>query len=172
MPDYTRGKVYKITSDKGPLIYIGSTCKKYLCSRLACHKSHYDLYKEGNPYFKSRVFKIFDEYGPENCKIELIEAINAQDKNQLREREKYYIETTENIVNKNIPGRTKEESMKAFRDKNPDYYKIHCKEWYEKNREKQLECKPCECGGRFSMMSKKQHEKSSRHQNFVKSKTI
>jgi hypothetical protein len=63
LPNYQQGKVYKMVM--GDLIYIGSTCQKYLCQRLAqhtksynywldtqkkvCYMSSYELYKTGKP---------------------------------------------------------------------------------------------------------------------------
>ena len=39
-------KIYKLESPSG-LIYIGSTCEKYLCRRLSEHKEAYKRYKKG-----------------------------------------------------------------------------------------------------------------------------
>ncbi len=38
IPNYQQGKVYKMTI--GDLIYIGSTCQKYLCQRLTHTPTH------------------------------------------------------------------------------------------------------------------------------------
>jgi len=40
LPNYQQGKVYKLVMDD--LIYIGSTCQKYLSQRLAQHTSAYN----------------------------------------------------------------------------------------------------------------------------------
>ena len=66
LPNYQQGKVYKLVMDD--LIYIGSTCQKYLSQRLTqhtksynywlknkdkqkivCYMSSYELYKIGKP---------------------------------------------------------------------------------------------------------------------------
>ena len=47
MVNYNESKIYKIISNCGDLIYVGSTTKKYLSSRLAEHKHNYKGYKEG-----------------------------------------------------------------------------------------------------------------------------
>jgi len=42
LPNYQQGKVYKMVM--GDLIYIGSTCQKYLCQRLAQHTKSYNYW--------------------------------------------------------------------------------------------------------------------------------
>ena len=104
MVNYNESKIYKIISNCGDLIYVGSTTKKYLSSRLAQHKSKYKFYKKGT-ITKSTSFQLFDAYEPENCEIILIENVNCNTKNELHARERYYIDTL-NCVNKNIPNRS------------------------------------------------------------------
>ena len=64
-------------------------------------------------------FLLFDEYGPENCKIELIEEYPCQTKEQLTQREGHYIRTTE-CVNRMMSSATmtKSEINKRYREKN------------------------------------------------------
>ena len=38
---YENGKIYKLVSPHTNKIYIGSTCKKYLCQRMADHNSRF-----------------------------------------------------------------------------------------------------------------------------------
>ena len=78
MTKYDNGKIYKIESDLGDLIYIGSTTKERLSSRLAQHVYVYRnkpkdgaLKKGKSPNYTSTI--LFDKYGVENCKIILIE---------------------------------------------------------------------------------------------------
>jgi hypothetical protein len=73
MVNYTESKIYKIISNCGDLIYVGSTTKKYLSSRLAQHKSKYKFYKKGT--ITKSTFQLFDAYEPENCEIILIENV-------------------------------------------------------------------------------------------------
>jgi hypothetical protein len=49
-----------------------------------------------------------DEFGIENCKIELIENYPCNSKEELLKREGWYIKVTE-CVNKMVAGRTKQE---------------------------------------------------------------
>ena len=86
------------------MIYIGATTKKYLSSRLAEHKHNYKLWKNKlrNKY---NSFDLFDKYGADNCHIVLLESFNAIDKNELNQKELFYIKNNM-CVNKNLPGRT------------------------------------------------------------------
>ena len=51
------------------------------------------------------VFNIFDEYGPDNCKIELVELYPCNSKMELEKQEGRYIKEN-HCVNKHIAGRT------------------------------------------------------------------
>jgi hypothetical protein len=118
MTNYNKGKIYKLEPiceyDEGD-IYIGSTTKEYLCQRMTAHKYDYKKYKQGS---KSKVmsFDIFDKYGPENVKITLIELVNANSKDELTKRERFYIESTD-CVNKCVPGMTSKEYYLIHKDK-------------------------------------------------------
>ena len=120
MVNYNNGKVYKIWSLSGDKIYIGSTTKEYLSQRMDTHRNNYKNWKNGI-YHNITVYNIFDEYGLENCKIELLEAKECKDKHELLKLEGEYIRKLE-CVNKQIAGRTR-------------------KEYYDENREKLLEQK-------------------------------
>ncbi len=113
MVDYQYSKIYKIQSltDADSLIYIGSTVHQ-LCQRLAGHKNAYKqwLNKQNN---KVASFDIFDRYGIDNVKIELVEAFPCENKKQLREREGHFIRTIP-CVNYNIPCQTEKERAKKY----------------------------------------------------------
>lgn len=123
MPDYQRGKIYKITS--GDLTYIGSTCEPTLAKRLANHKKGYKRWKAGKEHRVTSFTLI--ETG--DYEITLIELCPCGSKDELSARERFYIENTI-CVNKTTPGRTKQEWL----DDHPDYMKDYRKEWYEKNK--------------------------------------
>ena len=111
MVNYSNTKIYKIWSTQGPHIYIGSTTKEYLSQRMDKHRSNY----KSKTALKTTSKLIFEEYGIENCFIELLEAKDCKDKHELSQLEGHYIRTLD-CVNKNIAGRT-------------------CKEWYQDNKE-------------------------------------
>ena len=153
MVNYNNCKIYKIepieitnTND----IYIGATTTKYLCSRLAEHKHNYKLWKN-KLITKCYSFDIFDKYGVDNCHIVLLESFNAIDKNQLNQKELFYIKNN-NCVNKYLPGRTK-------------------KQYYFDNYNKILEHKNfknnCECGGKYTNTNKCSHFNSNKHNKYV-----
>ena len=105
-------KIYKIASTKGSKIYIGSTAKFDLDQRLQQHINAYNRFKNGKGN-KTTSFILFDEYGIDNCKIELIElkeCNNAEEKNKL---EGGYIQSLE-CVNKIVVGRSRAETQRAY----------------------------------------------------------
>jgi hypothetical protein len=67
----------------------------------------YNLWRQsGQGYYSS--FKVFDEFGIENCKIELLELCNCETKDQLNKKEGEYIRSLD-CENKVIPQRTPQE---------------------------------------------------------------
>ena len=122
---HSQGKIYKICDNAYTRIYYGSTTQA-LCKRISEHRSEYKRYKngKGKEYYKS-VFIIFDEFGLENCKIELVELFPCENKNQLHQKEGEYIKNNQ-CVNKNIAGQcVKDRKLEYERE----YYKSH-KEYY------------------------------------------
>ena len=67
---YHNGKIYKITDIGYNKCYIGSTCEE-LSQRMARHRIKYKCFLNGSIQDKTRSFDLFNEYGIENCKIEL-----------------------------------------------------------------------------------------------------
>ena len=102
-----KAKIYKITDNSNGNAYIGSTCRS-LKERLSEHKGHCKRYLKGL-YNNTRSFVIIknDDY-----KLELIETCNIKTKQELLQRERYFIENNE-CINKNIPGRTDKEYNEA-----------------------------------------------------------
>ena len=138
MNKYKNGKIYKIISKYTDMIYIGSTIKVKLKTRLNEHRHSFNH----NGSMKSRDMFLWDD-----AEIKLIENYPCESKEQLTNREQFYMNLyPDYIVNErravcdrearknkynNTPKR------KEWLEKNPrkDYYK----EWYNKNRESQLE---------------------------------
>lgn len=153
MPDYQKGKIYKITSNETDKVYIGSTCD-YLSSRLGKHK--YSFKKGKTCPTSKEILKYAD------CTVSLIEEFPCATKRELLEREGYHIRITPNCVNARIAGRTDKQwrmdnkevlavKKKAYAQKNAaktaeyqkkyaEEHKEHLKEYHknyhEKNREK------------------------------------
>ena len=100
---YQRGNVDLITNLNYDLIYYGSTCQP-LANRIADHRQKYKSHTDGKRG-KVCVFDIFDAFGVENCKIELVEDYPCETKEQLLSREGHYIRNND-CVNKHQVGRT------------------------------------------------------------------
>ena len=133
---YSNSKIYKITDVGCNECYYGSTVQP-LSKRIGQHRSHYSLYKKGKASFVTS-FILFDKVGLENCKIELVETFECKSKEELHQREAYYIRNNE-CVNKVNPGRIhkeyQKEYQKEYREENQDKLKEYQKEYYEENKE-------------------------------------
>ena len=85
------------------LCYIGSTCAK-LSKRMERHGADFIIYVGGKKHFTT-VYKIFNEYGKENCKLDLVANYHCHSKQALLKREGFQIQTTEG-VNRCMAGTT------------------------------------------------------------------
>ena len=116
--------------------------------------------------------------------IILIEEVkDCENKEQLKARERFYIESLE-CVNKVIVGRTSkeyyEENKVVFAAKNKEHYeankdtiKAKHREYYIDNNEQIKEhrakiciCNICDC--QYTLVNKARHERSIKHQNNLK----
>jgi hypothetical protein len=171
MVNYQNGKIYKIESNLGDKIYIGSTTKNYLSQRIDSHRSQYKQWKS-NKRGLTTSFLLFEEYGLENCKIILLEAFPCSSKDELIARESHYIKTID-CVNKVIPDRTKQEYYETNKDNFKEYYQINkdnIKKRTDKNKEKLFEKIICECGGHFIYKHKSTHLKTKIHLKYLEVK--
>lgn len=85
MPDYSQSKIYKIYSDDTDLIYYGSTVQP-LSKRLYSHKT-----KCNSKKYRSCSCKVIFEQS-DNVKIVLVESFPCKTKEELHQRELYYIQ--------------------------------------------------------------------------------
>jgi hypothetical protein len=153
MPNYQNGKIYKIESPDGDMVYIGSTARQYLSQRMMKHRNSYNRWKKEKKESHVTAYDIFDKYGIENCTIVLLESFPCNSKDELKAREGEYIRNME-CVNKVIPGRNKKEYYndnkdlisenykKYYYDKRNKILEIH-KQYYMSNKEKILNCVKC-----------------------------
>jgi len=170
---YENGKIYKLWSNEGDDIYIGSTINT-LTKRLNQHKNQF---KKGH-YLSS--FSLYDKY--ENVQIELIENFPCKDKNELTAREGYHIRNT-NCVNKQIPCRSyqeyyndnkehilqyqkeyvknNKEKIVAYRKKYTNNHQEEKKEYDKERRKLTCYCKICDCELKKAWFSA--HIKSKKH---------
>ncbi len=140
MVNYNNGKIYKIESNIGDKVYIGSTTKEYLSQRMTAHRKNYNRWKQGKRDLTTS-FLLFDEYGLDNCTIVLLESCSCESKDELHAREAHYIRTI-TCVNKCIPGRTSaqydEDNKDKIRERKQKYYiekKSELRDYYETNKE-------------------------------------
>ena len=127
MTDYTKAKIYKIVDNTTDNIYIGSTCEPTLARRLAKHVKNYNYYKNG----KGSNVRSYEILQNENYNIILIENVQCNNRDELRARERFYIDSLP-CVNKNIPGRSKKE----YREINTDKIALQNKQYRDINKEK------------------------------------
>jgi len=136
---YENGKIYKIIGNvPTDPCYVGSTTKDYLSQRMAKHISSYRCWKKGTVDKRVMSFELFDKYGVENCKIILLENVEAKSKDELRQREQYYIDKLE-CVNANKAYCTADEIIlyhKQYRIDNIDKIKELDAKYYEANKDK------------------------------------
>jgi len=106
MVNYKEAKIYMIKSPNHDKVYIGSTTYP-LRKRLQSHFK--DLRR--NKYCSAQDILNAGDY-----EISLVEEVICDNSTELKQRERFYIESL-NTVNKNIPLQTK-------------------REWYQKNKDK------------------------------------
>ena len=154
---YHNSKIYQITDIGYNKCYIGSTTEE-LSMRMARHRAIYKHFLKNGKKFMSS-FDLFDEFGVENCKIELVEYFKCDTLQELRKREGEVIKTNE-CVNKYVAGITKKEYREDNRlkikendklhdaenkEQRAEYYKMNkgrvkefYKEYYQNNKDKIL----------------------------------
>jgi len=119
MVNYQQTKIYKIEPivphDEGE-IYIGSTTKYYLSSRWGNHTTDFRANKH-----RTTAWILFEKYGVENCKIELLETYPCNSKDEQNKKESEYIRQMP-CVNRCIPDRTKAEYCRTYRE-DPEHWK-------------------------------------------------
>jgi len=124
---YQKGKIYRIICNTTGLQYYGSTCEDKLCKRLAHHKSDYNGFINGKQHNFMTSFNIIKN---DNYEIVLVENYPCNSKDELHQRERYYIENNE-CVNKFIPCRT----SKEYREENKEQIREKKKIYREENKD-------------------------------------
>jgi len=154
--------IYKIWSEKGDKIYVGSTGKQYLCNRKADHLSKYRL-KKGR---RCSSYDLFDEYGVENCIFEEIERVPNEER---YDKERYWLEELKAINTKKRPRWSSEEEKQYFADRfqrlkqDEEWYKARNHRSYLLRKDKLSEPIQCECGKTYTIQHKKRHEMTKFH---------
>jgi hypothetical protein len=117
-------KVYAIRNRTSEGVYIGTTTKQYLSQRWAHHTHGARKHQEGKPIRWCSSFQILA------CPTASIELLEECSEDMRKERERHWIETTPNCVNKHYKPKTEEEKdakrrhdterMRQWREANPD----------------------------------------------------
>ena len=170
MPSYEISKIYKITNDINDKIYIGSSTYQYLANRMNIHRQNV---KDNTSRRNSPLNNEMRLLGVEHFKIELIEKFPCNNKDELREREQYYIELLKPELNKfraNRDPKFEENEIirkKKYYEDNKDLCNTRDREWYNKNKEKIAENGKikftCDCGTTCRVSDKLRHCKSKKH---------
>ena len=174
---YQNGKIYKIVDVGYTKCYIGSTTET-LSQRMARHRSKYNKEFTKGKGDQTRTHWLFDEFGVENCKIELIENYPCKNREELERQEGIHIKAND-CINKIIAGRTRQEYYQdendyicfrqdIYRELHPEKRQEEGRRRWERVKHKMLEQHLCGCGKTYTYGHKKRHEKSQTHQNYLK----
>ena len=93
------------------------------------HRKYFKLYQKTGK-IDTRARLLFEEFGVDNCKIELVEHVPCKSKEELLRKEGQFIQCME-CVNKCVAGRTPQEYKELYKD----YFKQKRKERYERDKE-------------------------------------
>ena len=186
MVKYNESIIYKLCCNDLNVtdIYIGST------TNFNRRRGHHKIVcnNEKNKQFNRRLYKFIRDHGNwSNWSMLQIEQYEAKDKRDLETRERYWIETLNSSLNKNIPTRTKVEYYQnnkeviaeyqaeyqaEYRETNKEVILKNKAENYQKNKEviaeKNAKKVICECGSEVNKSSLTNHKKSKKHINFLK----
>jgi len=139
LPNYQQGKVYKLVM--GDLIYIGSTCQKYLSQRLTQHTSSYNYwFKNKDTQKKVCYMSSYELYKIGKPTITLLENCPCNSKDELLVCEYKHIQQF-NCVNRRmkefppmVGGFNRKEYEKQYKEQHMDLYKASYRKSYEKRR--------------------------------------
>ena len=132
---YNQSKIYRIVSNVTGENYYGSTYEPTLAKRLAKHRSNYKDFQNGKGNFISS-FKILET---DDYDIILVENVNCNLKEELRQRERYFIENNEcvNIVKRPIVTKNEaKQSKKEYQENNSEKRREYDIKYAQDNKEK------------------------------------
>ena len=144
------------------------------------HRKNYKIHKRDGKGFTTADM-MFDEYGVENCKIELMENYPCNSRAELHAREGQHQRENE-CINKNIAGR----NMKQYCQDKKEFISEYHKQRYENKKEeilkhqaqyretngdniqaKRKQLWTCECGSTLTVGNKTHHKQTLKHQNYI-----
>jgi len=188
------GKIYKLINDLNDKIYIGSSNYQYLSVRLNGHRQSC---KNETGRRDSKLYKYMREIGAEHFQIELIEEYVCETKQQLCEREQYWIEQLKPelnmfraISNPNYEQECRDKNerrersnkfyhshkeeilqkQKIYTEKNKEEISKRRKKYREEHKEEILKPITCECGCIVRKSCLSRHRKTSKHATLLANK--
>jgi len=100
MSNFANAKVYKIIGpDDCDDCYIGSTIQD-ISKRHKGHISAYRSWKAKKCPDNIASYKLFDQYGVDNCRIIVLEDCNVSTRSELLQREQHYIKENKCVNNR------------------------------------------------------------------------
>jgi hypothetical protein len=163
MPDFQKGKIYKLWSPSKNLVYYGSTVET-LAQRLAKHKCSYKSYNNDNTKLYTTSYLVLD---CEDYKMELVEEYPCNNRQQLLIKEGEYIKNND-CVNKCVAGRTKIEYSRQYHKDNAEKESEYHKNYYINNidrRKEYLEATTEKRKEKMREYSKQRREKLKQNKN-------
>lgn len=174
--DYSKAVVYKIVCKNLDIkdCYVGSTTN--IVKRRGQHKEACN-----NPNSKKhnrRVYTFIRENdGWNNWSVIEIEKYEAKDGEDLRKRERYWIERLKATLNSHRAILYRQEFLEISRERDRKRYEKekehraeYAKNYYKKNKEKidsiRKEELQCECGAIIKRSNMTEHKKSKKHQEY------
>ena len=168
---YKNSKIYKIVSNVIDGVYYGSTTEPTLARRLAEHRAAYKRYLDGKGNYVSS-FKLLET---NDYDIVLVERVNCNSKEELHQKERFYIENNDCVNKIRRPIISSDEKRAYFKDyfqKNKEDLTKYIKQYNQINKEQIREKvnKPniCPCGVNHTTGNKLRHLKSVKHQSYIK----
>ena len=145
-------------------LYVGSTTN--FTKRKNCHKS--DCYNEGRINYGFKVYRFIRANGGwGNWSMVEIEKFTCNDSNEAHKRERFWVESLNATLNRQMPSRNRQDSGLHYRQQNKVSESIRHKNYKIANREHLREQFSCECGGHYAFENKYTHVKSQIHLAYV-----
>ncbi len=176
MPDYSKGKIYKIWSPSADIAYYGSTIET-LSKRLTKHRGGLKRWKRGTTNYVTS-YGVLEH---PDARIDLVEKFPCECVEELRAREGFYIKNFE-CVNRCVAGRINKEYQKDNRERIKEYKKEYCRDNKEKKAQYDKEYRKankerlnerdrekilCTCGIITRRGDKAKHERTEVHRDLI-----
>jgi group I intron endonuclease len=179
---YGNSVIYKIFCKDESITecYVGSTTD--LNKRIGRHKSNCNI--KTSTCYNIRLYKYIRDHGNfDNWNFEILEDYPCRNKESLVKRERYWFEKLGTTLNSCYPERNEKEWKqtnkkrisevgKQYYQKNKEQIREKDKKYREKNKEKisnqRKEKVECPCGSVVRKSTLRRHERSQKHQNYLK----